>query len=88
MIESLMPYAGTLAIFAVAWFVLNGYYQEYKRSDNKVKTLATILPGTLLVGIPILGIGILGVFWRKLGEYHATTSFKSNQWQYPKKFGV
>jgi hypothetical protein len=63
MIENLGPIAGTLAIFVVAWFLLNGYYQEYKRSDNKAKTLATILPGTILVGIPLLGTGVFGVFW-------------------------
>ena len=63
MIDNLGPIAGAIAIFAVAWFILNGYYQEYKRSDNKVKTLATILPGTILVGLPIVGCGFLGVYW-------------------------
>ena len=63
MIDNLGPIAGALAIFAAAWFILNGYYQEHKRSDNKAKTLVTILPGILLVGLPILGTGILIVIW-------------------------
>ena len=63
MIENLGPIAGAIAIFAVAWFILNGYYQEYKRSDNKAKTLATILPGTLIVGVPVLGTGVVTILW-------------------------
>ena len=63
MMDNIGPIAGALAIFAVAWFILNGYYQEYKRSDNKTKTLATVLPGTLLIGLPILGSGLLLVIW-------------------------
>ncbi len=59
MIDNLGPIAGAIAIFAVAWFILNGYYQQYKRSDNKAKALAMVLPGTLLVGLPILGTGVL-----------------------------
>ncbi len=52
MIENLGPIVGALAIFGIAWFMFNGYYQEYKRSDNKAKTLLTILPGTLIFHCP------------------------------------
>jgi len=63
MIENLGPMVGGLVVSGFGWFMFNGYYQEYKRSDNKAKTLATILPGTILVGLPILGSGVLLILW-------------------------
>jgi hypothetical protein len=64
MIETLMPYAGTITVLGIAWFILRHDYQQYKSFDKfGVNEFFLLVPRLVLISLPILGTGIFMVFW-------------------------